>query len=368
MIIGIDGHMIGDHSGGNESYYSNILKKISVGKDDTFYLFVKKSADVSLFEGKFKIVRFESESAFKRHFVELPRLCLKYHLDILHTQYFVPFYRPCPTVCTIHDICFEHYKNIFTKKEYMRQKILIPYAAKHSKVIFTVSENAKNDISERYKIDKNKIVVTYNAVSDSFRRLSPNDLNEIELRKKFGIGGAPYILSVGNLQPRKNLPRLIQAFVQFKRETRDCVTKLVIVGKKAWMYSEIINAVNEMPNDIILTDYVSETDLIRLYNAATCFVYPSFFEGFGIPPLEAMACGTPVAVANATSLPEVVGKSGLYFDPFNVEDIKNTIIDLMTDKKLRGELAEKGYQQKEQFSWQESADKWTEAYSRIVNK
>ena len=139
MIIGIDGHMLGDHSGGNESFYYNVLKCMNVNENDIVYLFVKDGVDIADFENKFTIVRFKSTNALIRNFIELPLLCKKYDLDLLHTQYFIPLHRPCDVVCTIHDICFEHYKNIFTKKEYIRQKLLIPYAAKKSKLVFIKS-------------------------------------------------------------------------------------------------------------------------------------------------------------------------------------------------------------------------------------
>ena len=121
------------------------------------------------------------------------------------------------------------------------------------------------------------------------------------------------------------------------------------------MYSDILSAAGADLNNIILTDYVSEEDLICLYNISTCFIYPSFFEGFGLPPLEAMACGTPVAVANATSLPEVVGDAGIYFDPFDVQSIQNAISVLMEDSVLRSELSKKGIERNKLFSWEKSA-------------
>lgn len=348
--------MIGDHSGGNESYYSNILKVMKVPDGDTVYLFLKQGIDDTPYKDKFIIVRFQSQGAIKRNFFELPKLSKQYKLDVLHVQYFMPFkwQLKCPAVVTIHDICFEHYKNIFTKKEYLRQKIMIPYAAKHSKYIFTVSNNAKEDIAEHYEIDKGKIVVTYNAVNPKFHVMTISELQEDELRREFGIGHGRYILSVGNLQPRKNLPRLIEAFNEIQDKYND--VKLVIVGKKAWMYSGILKAIGTKNNRIILTDYVKESDLIRLYNAATCFIYPSFFEGFGIPPLEAMACGTPVAVANATSLPEVVGDAGLYFNPFDASEIAKKMEMLLNNEELSDRLSKLGLEQVQKFSWSKSAD------------
>ena len=210
--VGIDGHMIGDKSGGNESYYTNIILNMQFPKDIMPVLILKKGIDSSKFEEKYQVIRFESNNAFVRNFIELPRLCRENNFSLLHTQYFIPFFRPCPVVCTIHDICFEHYKDIFTKNEYLRQKLLIPYAAKHSERVFTVSENAKLDIMERYGVSKDKIVVTYNAVSEQFHKQTPEELNERELRERFDLGNGKILLCVGNLQPRKNLPRLIRAF------------------------------------------------------------------------------------------------------------------------------------------------------------
>lgn len=366
MIIGIDGHMIGDRSGGNESYYSNILKAMTIPQNSIIYLLLRNGIDASEYQNKFQIVRFKSKNAFIRNFFELPYLCRKLRLELLHTQYFIPFHLPCPVVCTIHDICFEHYKDIFTKKEYIRQKMLIPYSAKKSTAIFTVSEDAKRDISRCYNISEKKIIVTYNAVNNNFKHIDDKNLKEEELREKFHLGDDRYILTVGNLQPRKNLSRLIQAFVQWKKKTND-KAKLVIVGKKAWMYTEILQTVTEYKSEIVLTDYISEYDLIRLYNCATCFIYPSFFEGFGIPPLEAMACGVPVAVANTTSLPEVVGNAGIYFNPFDIDDISNAILQLMSSEEKRKLYRTKGYQQCMKFDWSKSANKIIETYEKILS-
>ncbi len=366
--IGIDGHMLGDHSGGNESYYKNILLNMQVPRGWEIYLFLKPGVDASLFEDRFKIVRFISGNAAERNLIELPMLAHRLKLDLLHTQYFIPFNRPCPVVCTIHDICFEHYKDIFTRSEYIRQKVLVPYAAKKAKKIFTVSEFSKSDISKAYGIPSERIHVTWNAVNEHFGRMAEPWLGEIGLRRKFGIGDAPYILTVGNLQPRKNLPRLIEAFKRLKSqngtEGNHHGYKLVIVGKKAWMYENILQLADR--EDIVLTDYVTESDLIKLYNAAELFVYPSIFEGFGLPPLEAMACGTPVAVSETSSLPEVVGNAGMYFDPFDVESIKTTLQKMLTDQDLRECLAERGFEQVKRFSWTGSAQRIIDTYRSIL--
>lgn len=363
--VGIDGHMIGDHSGGNESYYVNILENMDSQPECRLFLFLKEDVDSAPYEGKFEIVRFKSRHAFVRNFFEIPILCRKLKLDLLHTQYFIPCWRPCKVVCVIHDICFEHFKNIFTKREYYRQKILIPYAAKYSERIFTVSEHAKKDIMQHYGLADEKVVVTYNAVNGMFKRLDQNELNIEALKRKFGIGQSRYILSVCNLQPRKNLVRLINAFLDMKRKYGGD-EQLVIVGKKAWMFNDVLKAALQGSKDIVFTDYVSSGDLVRLYNGAACFVYPSIFEGFGIPPLEAMACGVPVAVSDATSLPEVVADAGIYFNPYSEEAMRDTMYKILKDDKLCKHLERAGYQQVKKFGWKKSAKIVTDTYLRLL--
>lgn len=380
LRVAIDGHMLGDKSGGNETYYRNVLQNMVPDEGMELVLFVKEGTDVSAYEDRFEIVYFPNHRASIRNIIDIPIMCIKNHIDVLHMQYFIPFICPCPVVTTIHDICFEHFKDIFTTKEYYRQKIFVRYAAKKSKKIFAVSHFSKRDIIECYNVPEDKIMVTYNAVDGAYRLLSPEELNIEELKKKYGIEG-DYILSVCNLQPRKNLKRLIEAYKKI-RENYNRDIQLVIVGKKAWMYDEIFSAARETQKvlqsengrqDIVFTDYVDEADLIRLYNGARCFVYPSYFEGFGIPPLEAMACGTPVAVSHATSLPEVVGDAGAYFDPFNTDYMAEIIDKILSEAEAENNSSqmslrkEKIVRQTQKYSWKISSEKLKEAYWEVYN-
>lgn len=362
--VGIDAHMLGDHSGGNESYYTNILDAMVPDEDMEILLFVREGVDVRRYRDRFRIVTLPAGGGLKRTFLTYPRLTRTYKLDVLHTQYYVPPGCVCPVICTIFDICFEHYDNIFTKRTWFSQKTLIPYAARHAAKVVTISDYSREDIMRHYGIPRTRFVMAGCAVSDRFTTLSPGDLREEDLRARFGIGKAPFVLTVGNLQPRKNLTGLIEAFQLFQENAADD-TRLVIVGKKAWMYDKIMESAKGQDR-IVLTDYVSEEDLIRLYNAAACFVYPSFFEGFGIPPLEAMACGTPVAVSDRTSLPEVAGDAGLYFSPDHPEEIAEAIRVLMTDRERARALREKGLARAGLFSWERSAKRLVSCYREIA--
>lgn len=363
--VGIDGHMLGDHSGGNESYYRNILLNFQQSKDIKYILFLKKDVDSREFENNFQIVRFKTKNALLRNFVELPYLCRKYRLDLLHTQYFIPLFLSCPIVCTIHDICFEHFNDIFTKKEQIQYKLLIPYSAKKSKVILTVSNYAKRDIVDTYRINDKKVVVTYNAAAKEYVKIKKTVREREIMCDQFGIGDFEYILTVGNIQPRKNLKRLIRAFALLQKE-HDRKIKLVIVGKKAWMYEDTFNEAKEYTDYIVFTDYVEREDLVRLYNYAKCFVYPSLYEGFGIPPIEALACGTPVAVSNTSSLPEVVGGVGYYFNPYDIQDIKSSLIKLLNDIDNDCVDYSNITNQGNKYSWNSTAEIVTNTYKELL--
>ena len=361
MKIGIDAHMLGDHSGGNQRFYENILQHMTVPADSTIFLFVKRGTDISIYKDRFKIVYLKSKSSSGRYLWELPRLCRKLKLDILHTQYFIPFIRPCRTICTIHDICFEQNSSWFARKDYIFQKTMIPYAARHSDHIVTDSEYSRQDIIKCYRISPQKISVIYSAADDQFFQADAAKINSTSVRVKYGIGDTPYILSVGNLNPRKNIARLIRAFLMLKKKYGGN-EKLVIVGKNDYKADEVLS---EASNDIIFTGYVNNEDLTGLYHESRCFVYPSLYEGFGIPPLEAMAGGTPVAVSNRTSLPEVVGEAGLYFDPEDETQIMQSIHSLLTDSVLRETLVRNGYEQAKRFDWKASAEKLTALYEGV---
>lgn len=364
MRIGIDAHMLGDRSGGNESFYEGVLKAFVPDKENEYILFMRSGVDDTPYRDRFKIVRFKSRNAFIRNFVELTILCFRYKLDLLHTQYYIPFIRPCKTVVTIHDVCFEHYDDLFEKHEYYRNKLLIPYSARRSNLIITDSEFSGDDIAGVYGIDKDKICVSYCAADPEFRALPEQDRNAEHIRDKFGIGDYPYIICVGNLQPRKNIPRLIEAFVRYKQDNSSEL-KLVIVGKNAWQYDKTLDMASRNSEHIVLTGYVTKSELIQLLNEAKGFVYPSYYEGFGIPPLEALNCGTRVAVADIPVMHEVLGDLPVYFDPYDIGDICEAVKELEESDPLQ--IDEKVAEAVNRFSWSDSAKRIGAAYSKVIS-
>ena len=251
-------------------------------------------------------------------------------------------------VVTIHDISWKHFPQSVSKKFYTYYYFLIPRIAKNSKHIFTVSEFSKKDISKHLKIKTDKITTVYNAVSDKFR---PLKLNKEKL-----------ILSVATLQPYKNLEKLIDAFLYLKKTNNNFEYKLILVGginERVFAKSNIFEKVKGI-DDIIFTGYLDDNKLVELYNKASLFVFPSLFEGFGLPPLEAMACGCPCVVSNVAALPEVCGDAAYYVNPYDVEDIARGIERVLTDENLRQSLIQKGFENVKRFSWEKSAKKMIE--------
>ena len=233
---------------------------------------------------------------------------------------------------SIHDLSFEHLPQTFNRRSRTQLRLTVRHSAKRAARILSLSEHTRSDIIATYGISAERIHAIPLAAPSHFGPVQ--DYRELQrVRHIYGIDGE-YILSVGSIQPRKNLARLVKAYASLRgSNSADKLPKLVLVGKCAWLYDETLRALEEtgVKEAVVLTGYVPQTDLPALYSGALCFVYPSYFEGFGLPPLEAMKCGAPVIVGNKTSLPEVVGDAALTVDPFDVEAIAGAIKRLIED-------------------------------------
>ena len=231
---------------------------------------------------------------------------------------------------------------------------------KKSDKIITVSETTKNDIIKRFKVPEDKISIIHLGLSTVFRRTINTDI-----LLKYGIT-KKYILFVGNIEPKKNLVRLLKAYYEVVC-TKNITHQLVIAGKKAWKYKEVFRTVHslKLQNKVIFTGYFPEKDLPALYSMADLFVFPSIYEGFGIPPLEAMACEIPVLASNTGALPEITGGNCLMVDPYNVNDIANGIHHLLTNENLRREYIVKGKKWVKQFTWERAARMTMKIYEEV---
>ncbi len=261
--------------------------------------------------------------------------------------HYAPRFSPFPTVVTIHDLSYYYYSNEFLKKDLYKLKNWTKYSVKKAKKVIAVSNTTRKDLIKFYSLPDNKIVVIYNGYEKKIRNLK--EKNKTFPKK---VKNNQYFLFVGTLQPRKNITTLIKAFQQFKQIYPE--KKLVIVGKKGWLYNQIFNLVDrlKLKNDVLFTQYVSDQDLIYLYQHAFAFVHPSLYEGFGIPILEAMSYGCPVISSFASSLPEIGSNACLYFDPNSVNDLVEKMTDLQQNSQLRNELINLGKQRVKEFSWQ----------------
>ncbi len=368
MIIGIDAHTIGQKHTGNETYILNLLKAISeLDPIDQYQIYLTvqglatgwKSNNLNFTTSKIPA------DAWLRFAWGLPAKLRRHPVDLLHVQYAAPWGINCKIITTIHDISYIHLPQQLSTVERLRVEKLFPATARRSDRIITGSKATKSDIIEHFGIDEDKITVTPYGVSENYHPITDQrKLKEILKNLGLEIG---YILYVGALQPRKNIVRLLKAFELLKKD-RGIHEKLVIVGKKAWLYEDIFKTYDSLScrDDIIILDYVQEAYLPYIYNGAKIFVYPSLYEGFGLPPLEAMACGTPVAVSKAPAMPEVVDNAGIYFNPKSVDSIAEAIHELLNDSRLRTTLSQRGQARAAIFKWRDTAKMTLDVYRQVL--
>lgn len=369
MRIGIDAHAIGSQQSGNETYYEQLLKHLADiptngARYVVYYTNLAGAARIPASE-KFHLKRLWPTTPFWRVPVGFPLEFRRDKLDVFHAQYIIPPFCNCKTVTTIPDIAYEHYPEFFTAWYRLRSQALIRRSAQRANHIITVSEYSKKDISRTYDIDPAKITVTYEGAGPDFFPRNKVESQE-RVKKQYGIS-PPFLVYVGRIQERKNLRRMLSAYARLKRELSD--QKLVLVGKKDWM-SESIEAhlkALDLSDIVTLTGYVPSTDLPLFYSAAEAFVYPSVFEGFGLPVIEAMACGVPVLTSYGSSLEEIAGGAALLVDPLSEESIANGLRKIVGDSSLRDNLGRAGLARSAAFSFKNTAEQTAEVYKRLAD-
>ena len=294
----------------------------------------------------------------------LPKLLKQMNIDILHSPGFIaPLKMTAKSIVTIHDMTFFSHPQYHTRFKQYYFKKMIPLTVKKANIIIADSENTKKDIHKYLNTEKSKIITIHLGASEDFKKIDRNKAKKF-ISKKYSIKNK-FILFVGMIEPRKNLQRLVDAFIQIKNPE----LKIVIVGKKGWQMEEFFKMIKDskLEDTIIFPGYVPDEDLVKFYNAAEIFVYPSIYEGFGIPVLEALACGCPVITSNTSSMPEITGPAAKLIDPNDTDDIKKTIQKLLRNEQLRQTLGEEGIIQAKKFSWQKTAQKTLEAYEKTHN-
>jgi glycosyltransferase involved in cell wall biosynthesis len=288
-------------------------------------------------------------------------------VDLFHATDFVlpPTLPRTRTLLTVHDLSFVRVPETTSPnlKSYLDQ--VVPRSVKRASHILADSEATKNDLVELYGTLGDRITVLLSGINARFNKISDVECL-LTTRKKYNLGTTPYILSIGTVQPRKNYGRLIQSLAHLRSSGYDI--NLVIAGGRGWLEDPIFENIraNKMENHVHFIGFADEADLPALYSAAHCFAFPSLYEGFGLPVLEAMACGTPVITSNVSSLPEVAGDAAIMINPYDVDALTHALQQLLDDAALYQTLIKKGFERAKLFSWEKSAMQLSEIYTRLL--
>jgi glycosyltransferase involved in cell wall biosynthesis len=368
LNIGIDIHSIGSQSGGNETYYRELLRELlKLRSNYQFFLYYthpSAAGEINPTED-FCLQRLVPSPRWLRVPFTVPRRARIDALDLFHAQFIVPPFLKCKAVTTIPDIAYEHFPQLFPRHQVALLKVLVRASARKADHIITVSEHSKRDIVETYGVDPDNITVTYEGASSEFVPLERETAKE-QVARKYGIY-EPFILYVGRLQARKNLARLVESYARVRKIGFG--HKLVFAGKHDSLFEQVRARICELEihQDVIQLGYVPAADLPSLYNAAEVFVYPSLYEGFGLPVLEAMACGTPVITSQGSSLAEVAGDGCLLVDPLDESSIASALERILADRGLRERLSQAGLKRSGQFSFEKTARQTLGVYERVLH-
>jgi glycosyltransferase involved in cell wall biosynthesis len=368
MRIGIDAHALGSRSSGNETYIEQLIQHLAmVATNGMRYLVYYTHPDGAKrvpSSEKLQWKQISPATPFWRIPIGFPLAFRREKLDIFHAQHFIPPFCQCKTVTYIPDIAYEHFPESFSRFETLWLKGLVRRSAKRADHIVTLSEYSKEDIAKTYNIDPGKITVTYLGAGDQYFPRDKEKCRE-QIAAKYGVT-APFLLYVGRLQERKNLPRLLSAFARLRKEGVD--EKLVLVGKKDWMFGNIHAQVESLglADSVIFPGYVPSSDLPAFFNAAEAFVFPSIFEGFGLPVIEAMACGLPVLTSFGSSLEEIAADAAVLVDPLSEDSIAKGLGKLLGDAQFRARLGQAGLARSASFSFKKTAEQTIEVYKRVA--
>ncbi|GAB4535434.1 MAG: glycosyltransferase family 1 protein [Anaerolineae bacterium] len=279
------------------------------------------------------------------------------------TEHLLMPLRQVPTVLTVHDLIFHHFPQHHKRLNYWYLNAAMPLYCQRASAIIAVSQATKEDLVHCYGVSPAKISVVHEAAAPHFRQASPAQI--VAARARYGLPDN-YLLHVGTIEPRKNLSRLLEALHRLRTSGQEMA--LVLVGHKGWLYRGFFQRLEELAlgDAVVMPGYVPDADLAAIYSGARLVVVPSLYEGFGLPILEAMACGAPVASSNTSSLPEVGGDAARYFDPGDVEAMADTILSVWRDEDLRESMSQEGLARAGGFSWARAARETMAIYEQVL--
>lgn len=369
MKIGLISERLNRPLTGVGTYTYNLIKGIS-NVYPPEHIFLVDYTDHSDFNSLNKLilvpsVKYLPKKSYLWHlYIQFKLRKNNFDLDIIHSpenaSLFVKLQNQ-KKVITVHDIIAYLYSEFgFTG---IRYKYLLNKSLNTADKIITDSYNTKKDLINYFGVPEQKINVIYLAADEKFKVLGSQEIDPILTKYRIL---SPYIFYVGGFMKHKNVPLLLKAFHKLKKE--GIPHKLIFTGKNSNKHIQNVIQKLNLQKHVIFLGYVESEDLPALYNGADLFVYPSLYEGFGLPPLEAMACGCPVVISNTSSLPEVVGDAGVFFDPYNVDDLVRSIYEVLTDSAQKEKLVRKGLDRAKQFSWEKCARETIEVYMSVLSE
>lgn len=386
MKIGIDARFLTHpQSGGFKTYSENLIAALlEVDQKNTYFLYLDRAPDRNTrlpsprHNLKYRVIPGQNPifGMLWREQIGLPLWALKDKLDLLHSPCLsAPLYLNCASVVTIHDmIWYSTVKNSMKSHSSLKKKLMNWYyyivtqiAARKASLILTVSQASKDCIGQILGIPSEKVFVTYEASNPMFQQILDERIT-FPVRKKYNLP-CDFIMAIGSADPRKNVSVVVQAYAQLP-ENLKANYQLVIIWTNSLLAEQLMRHVVELGVDksVRFITHVSNEDLVRLYNEASLFVFPSLEEGFGLPPLEAMACGTPVVAADNSSIPEILGDAALLVEAGDVDATADNMTRILTDGMTQAELIQKGLDRAASFSWQKCARETIEVYEQAFNR
>ena len=369
MRFAVDAHAIGRHQTGNEVYIRSLLNAFaSQARDCEFVAYVSTDTARDVLPAAIRTRRVAA-NPFRRLGLDLAMRLRQDRPDLLHVQYTAPVGCPTPVVVSVHDVSFLEHPEYFTRDRALQLRWTVRRTVRRAAKVLTGCEFSKQSILRAYRdLDEKKVVVVPYAAAPEFRPL-PREAAQAAVLDRFSVSG-PFILNVGDLQPRKNQIGLIRAFARLVRAYPQIKHKLALAGKDTWFAGRVREAARQsgVADRIHFFGFVSDDDLLRLYNACDLFVFPSFYEGFGLPALEAMACGRAVVCSSDSALPEVVDGAAILADPYSVDEIARAMADLLLDAELRTRMERLGLRRAALFNWQNTAQRTLEVFYEVAER
>lgn len=375
--IGIDARFYGPIGKGLGRYTQEIVDNVIKADTENQYVIFLSPENFHEFECDNKRDKKILVKARWYSFAEqivFPFIIWRQSLDLIHFTHFnVPVFTPTRFIVTVHDLILTKFPTvrastlspIFYWFKNLGYKFVIWLAVKRAKKVIAVSNNTKEDIIKQFKVKEDKVSMIYEGVSDKLSNVEyrMSNKNKKEVLSKYNIT-EPFLLYVGNVYPHKNLESLVRIFPKLKQEYPDL--NLVLVGKEDYFYSRLKEYSKKISSPVIFAGFVPDEDLRILFKSAALYVFPSFYEGFGLPPLEAMSQGCAVVSSGESCMKEVLGEAAVYFDPRNEEDMIKQIKVVLEDDNLKKNLVEKGYEQVGKYSWEDAARETLRIYKEVI--